>query len=66
MLNRSLEDSCMPDVCVRPASIDLIDWASGVSGVGQILGSAQEEIGEGGSTLHRAVRFHLCFWRKKA
>ena len=59
MVRWSLEISDMPDVCIRPALVDLIDWASGVSGAGQVLGTALEEINEGGSTLHHAVRCHL-------
>ena len=63
MVRWSLEISNMPDVCMRPALIDLIDWASKVYGAGQILGTALEEIDEGGSPLHHAVRSHLGLWQ---
>ena len=55
MLKWSRESSDMPVVCFRPVYIDLIDWAFGVSGAGQILGIAPEElqINEGESTLNQ-------------
>ena len=67
MLEWSRESSDVPVVRVRPVYIDLIDWASGVSVAGQMgqLGTALEEIDEGGSTLHHAVWFCLYFWHMK-